>query len=202
MKLLRSLLVVALTAMVIPVLPARAQLGVYGTFNAARLNLPVDNSNSDNWAYGGGAGAYLQHGHFVFLSAGLDLRFEDLKGSSSGSGYSTSYNETAGYIGPRLAFRPHILPVQPYVEALVGAAHIQDTNNVQELTPNGILTVNTSPSETKFSYQIVGGLDYTLLPRIDWRVAEVGYGTLKAFGDSVNPISVSTGIVIRLPGIF
>jgi hypothetical protein len=86
----------------------------------------------------------------------------------------------------------------------VGAAHIEDTTNSLVGVPVGSSggSSGVQDSETKFSYQIVGGLDYTVFPRIDWRVAEISWGTLRAFGTNVNPTTVSTGIVIRLPGVF
>jgi len=202
MKPIRTLLTFVAAALVFPALPACAQLGIYGGFAAGQLTLPVGVANSSDWTYGGDVGAYLAHGHFLFFSAGVDARADILKGSSSSNPYNASYNIDSGYIGPRVGFKPHVLPIQPYVEGLVGAAHIADTNTVtfnNPVTPTEE-TSSLQQSETKFSYQIVGGLDYTIFPRVDWRVAEISYGTLKAFGANVNPTTVSTGIVIRLPG--
>jgi hypothetical protein len=178
MKLFRFLLSVLVAAAFLSAVPAKAQLGVYGNFSAAKLNVP-----NTNWIYGPGFGAYLDHGHFVFLSAGIDIR-----GQVLGSGGTTQFD--AGYIGPRLVVRPHVLPVQPYVEALAGVGHAQFGQGASQT------------STTKFSYQFVGGLDYTLLPRIDWRVAEFSYGGLSILGNSLNPKTISTGIVIRLPAVF
>jgi len=157
--------------------PAQAQLGVYGSFDAAKLNVP-----NTNWIYGPAFGAYLDHGHFGFLSAGIDARGEILGGSGS-------TRLDAGYIGPRVALRPHIVPLQPYVEGLVGAGYAQFGQGAAQT------------SATKFSYQFVGGVDFTILPRIDWRVAEFSYGGLSILNGSLNPKVLSTGIVIRLPGV-
>jgi hypothetical protein len=199
-----SFLAIVLAALVVAALPAHAQLGIYGGFAAGQLTVPVANVNSSEWAYGGNFGAYLARGHFGFFRAGLDARAEILKGSAGSSvAGSASYSEDAGYIGPRVGFRPHIVPIQPYVEGLVGAAHISDTATTVHSIPVGTTGfINPQESQTKFSYQIVAGLDYTIFPRIDWRVAEIGYGTLRAFGANVNPTTVSTGIVIRLPRVF
>ena len=55
-------------------------------------------------------------------------------------------------------------------------------------------------SATKFEYQFLGGLDFTILPRIDWRIAEFSYGGLSTFNNSsFHPKSLSSGIVLRLP---
>ena len=196
----RLLTMVVLSTLIVPALPAFAQLGLYGGFAAGQLTLPVEDTNSSEWAYGGDVGAYLAHGHFAFFTAGLDARADILKGSSSPLGFHSSYNLDAGYIGPRVGFKPHILPIQPYVEGLVGTAHLSESTNYLPIQPvaSGSSSI-PQDSETKFSYQLVGGIDYTLFPRVDWRVAEISYGTLKAFGSNVNPTTISTGIVIRLP---
>ena len=154
--------------------PANAQIGLYANFSAAKLNL----GNTD-WVYGPGFGGYIDHGHLIFLSTGLDAR-----GVILGAGQSTSFD--AGYIGPRVAFRPHVLPIKPYVEALAGVGRLS----------------TGATDTTKFSYQFVGGVDYTLIPRIDWRVAEFSYGGLSIFDTSLHPKTISTGIVVRLPGFF
>lgn len=184
MKIVRYVLFLTVGLMFVSAQDAKAQLGVYANFTAAK----VDGSNSD-WIYGPGFGGYLDHGHFVFLSTGVDVRGEIL-----GTGNSTKFD--AGYIGPRLAFRPHVLPIKPYVEGLVGVAYAQVPTTSD---PNAVQTGGTT-SATKFSYQFVGGVDYTLVPRIDWRVAEFSYGGLSILDGSIHPKTISTGIVVRLPG--
>ncbi len=155
-------------------LPARAQLGVYANFSAAKLNV-----RDTDWVYGPGFGAYIDHGHLIFLSTGIDAR-----GVLLGTGNSTQFD--AGYIGPRVAIRPHVLPIKPYVEALAGVGRF----------------ANSTADTTKFSYLFVGGVDLTVIPRVDWRVAEFSYGGLSLFDTSLHPKIISTGIVVRLPGIF
>lgn len=155
-------------------LPSRAQVGLYADFSAAKVNVP-----RSNWIYGPTFGAYFDHGHLLFLSTGLDAR-----GSILGSGVNTL---DSGLVGPRLVFRPHILPIQPYVEALIGMGRA------------GYYQGDTPTTVTKFQYQFLGGLDLTVLPRIDWRVVEFSYGGLSGLGSSFNPKTISTGLVVRLP---
>jgi hypothetical protein len=172
MKLLRPLIILSFS--LFPLL-LQAQLGVYGSFSAVKLNVPANN----NFLYGGTFGAYLDSNHLAVLNYGLDLR-----GSVTGGG-GTSFD--FGSIGPRLGVNLHVIPIHPYIEALAGVGHAGftqfDTNSV-----------------TKFEYQFVGGVDYTILPRIDWRIAEISYGGLGSLnGESFHPKSISTGIVLRLP---
>ncbi|HEY8996978.1 MAG TPA: hypothetical protein VIM60_03725, partial [Edaphobacter sp.] len=82
-----------------------AQIGVYGAVSGAHFShSPVD------LGYGGMVGAYKTIGHFI--GTGLDLR-----GTFVGrDGFH--YNTYA--IGPRISFRPRVLPITPYVEGLIG----------------------------------------------------------------------------------
>ncbi len=120
-----------LLVVIFAALTAAAQVGVYGEFGAAKLNVP-----NTNWIYGPTFGGYLDKGHFWVFSSGVDAR-----GTILGSG-ATSLD--SGLIGPRLAFRPHIVPIQPYVEALIGAGHADYGQGVAHV------------SATKFQYQFLG----------------------------------------------
>ncbi len=53
---------------------------------------------------------------------------------------------------------------------------------------------------TNFEYQILGGVDYTFLPRLDWRVVEFSYGGLAGLNNgSFHPKTISSGLVLRIP---
>ena len=54
-------------------------------------------------------------------------------------------------------------------------------------------------SNTQFEYQILVGIDYTVVPRLDWRVVEFSYGGLSTINGTLNPRTLSTGLVLRLP---
>ena len=145
-----------------------AQIGVYGTLSGASFsNAPKD------LGYGGIVGAYKTTGHVI--GTGLDLR-----GTFVGrDGFR--YNTYA--IGPRISFRPRVLPLTPYVEGLIGLANYNNGKNTS--------------SSNHFNYQILGGLDATILPHIDWRLIDVGYSSTTA-SQSIRTVTYSTGLVIRL----
>ena len=168
----------ALSLFLFSPLSGHAQLGLYGAFTAQNLGAPNVTGYS---FYGGTFGAYLASGRLAILSLGVDLRGSFAR--SSGASFDT------GSIGPRIALNTHILPIQPYVEGTVGLGHLNFTGG--------------SPvDETRFEYQLLGGLDFTILPRIDWRVAEYSYGGLSTINNyNYRPKSLSTGLVLRLPRI-
>ena len=168
----------ALSLFLFSPLSLHAQLGLYGAFTAQNLGAP---NNSGYSFYGGTFGAYLASGRLAILSLGVDLRGSFTRGAGD------SFD--SGAIGPRLALNTHILPIQPYVEGTVGLGSLN-------------LAGGSSSNGVRFEYQVLGGLDFTVLPRVDWRVAEYSYGGLSSVnGDNFHPKSLSTGIVLRLPRI-
>lgn len=159
---------------------AVAQAGIYGQVTAAKLS-----AANTSWMYGPTLGLYYDAGHGV-VALGLDARASFLgRGNTNGAGSDESLR--TGLVGVRVAVTPHVLPFKPYVEALGGF---------------GSLTVGQGAartSATHFTYQFLGGIDFTVFPRVDWRVVEFSYGRLSGLGDSFAPKTVSTGLVFRLP---
>jgi hypothetical protein len=155
-----------------------AQLGLYGAFTAQNLGGPNDNGYD---LYGGTFGGYLASGRLAILSVGIDLRGSFAR--NNGASFGT------GSIGPRIGLNTHILPIHPYVEGTIGLGHLD-------------IAGGSLGSATKFEYQVLGGLDFTILPRIDWRVAEYSYGALSTINNyNYRPKSLSTGLVLRLPRV-
>ena len=122
--------------------------------------------------YGGTFGLYSDAIHAAVVSLGFDVRGEFLTGNGQ------SLNSGLG--GLRLAAHPQVLPLKPYVEALGGVGHADTVLG----------------SSTHAEYRIAGGVDWTIFPRIDWRVVEVSGGDSTG---NVSPTVISTGIVLRLP---
>jgi hypothetical protein len=169
MKLHRPLLAVLLTLFFIGIaVRAEAQIGVYAGFSGA----PVGGSGATSSAFGPTLGVYAQSGRYISL--GGDLRGTFLA--------RNGFNYFTGAAGPRLAFRAPVLPVRPYVEGLIGVASVKDGNG--------------SASSTNLNYQILGGVDMTILPHVDWRLIEFDYSA--ASGSSVNAKIFTTGLVLRL----
>ena len=150
--------------------PAHAQLGIYAGFSGAK----VAGATSD-WAYGPLVGIYKQSGYLdSTINIGGDLRGSFI--SRNGFNYYT------GAVGPRVAFKLPILPLRPYVEGLVGVASYNSGSGTD--------------STTHFNYQVLGGLDLTLIPKLDWRVVEFDYSAVS--GQNVNAKILTTGLVLRL----
>jgi hypothetical protein len=152
---------------------AQAQTGLYAEFGGSKVDAP-----SNDWIYGPTFGLYHDFYSVPFIHVGGDLRFSIL-------GVSQTTSLISGEIGPRVSVHPRILPVMPYLEALGGIGHY-DFGAGQS-------------SNTQFEYQFLAGIDYTLIPRLDWRVVEFSYGGLSAFNGDLHPKTLSTGLVLRLP---
>jgi len=146
---------------------ARAQTGAYVQITGQSNDL-----TSNGYFWGPTFGLYHDTHSLTLLHLGADFRGSFLKNGSA------SY--TSGLGGLRASIVPHVVPIKVYGEAL-----------------GGIGVVDNGGSSTHFQYQINGGLEYTILPRIDWRAIEVAYN---GFSGNVggNPIGLSTGIVLRI----
>jgi hypothetical protein len=176
MKLLRLLILPLLS---LSPLSVHAQLGLYAGFTVQNVGTPANDSNV---FYGGTLGAYLASGRLAILNYGVDLRGTSSR--SSGDSLNT------GAIGPRVGLNFHVIPLHPYAEATVGLANL----NFRGDSPiNG----------TRFEYQLLGGLDITVLPRIDWRIVEYSYGGFSVPNSAdYHPSTFTTGLVLRLPRVF
>lgn len=163
-----------LACLVVFALPGRAQTGVYAEFSTSNLQTP-----NVGQQYGPTFGLYHEIFHPPFFRVGLDARATLL-----GSG---STKVDMGLIGPQLQIHPRVLPLMPYVEGLVGVGYVH--------LGQGFATVD----ETKLDYAGVIGVDWTILPRIDWRVVEFSSGGFAGLGTNVTPKTWSTGLVLRLP---
>jgi hypothetical protein len=120
--------------------------------------------------YGPLFGFYAQHGRP--LAIGADVR-------------ASLFNHTGAHfntiaVGPRIAIHPPVLPLKPYFEVL-----------------GGLASYGNSSTSLYFNYQFLGGVDLTILPRIDWRVIEYDYSALA--DNSANTKTLTTGVVLRLP---
>ncbi len=147
---------------------AFAQDGIYVMFTGSSLG----NSNAPN-QYGPTLGLYMDRTYGKVLSAGVDMRASFLSGDNR-----TSVN--TGLVGLRAAIRPQVLPISPYAELMIGISN----NSLGYKAQNN------------FTSQVVLGVDYTLIPHVDWRVLEWSYARVNA-PIHFNPSSLSTGVVLR-----
>ncbi len=169
MKHLLSLILLASAA----TLTSQAQIGVYAGFTTSTLDL----ANTPRFN-GGTFGAYYDNHHFPLVNLGLDLRAAVLPSDPTTS-------VTAGLVGPRLIFHLPLVPVRPYAEGLVGAAHVT--------TGGGVARYDG----TNLAAGLAVGADLRILPYIDWRVLDYSYTRLS--GPSAYQTNLTTGLVLRIP---
>jgi hypothetical protein len=194
---------------------AHAQFGVYGMFTVDRLSntasspvpLPPNStdpvftrSNSVD-PLGGTGGVY-----YNFKKAGIVTLGADVRGSimTTKRGAYENFNGPGARIysvlgGVRAEFHPPLKVLKPYVQGSVGLGRSDYglySNQSQSAAPlpNKIYS--------NFEYEGLAGLDIKLLPIMDYRVVELGYGGLDPFGTLSHnyPIKqVSMGFVFHLP---
>jgi hypothetical protein len=214
MILRKAVLLLAAVA-VITTTSSHAQVGVYGMFTVDRLSniasspVPLPpNSTAAAFArantvdpLGGTGGVY-----YDFLKLGPMKLGADLRGSilTTKRGAYINFNGPGARIysllgGVRGSFQTPVKSLKPYLQISAGLGRsdyglYSGRPASTQPVPNVIYN--------NFQYEGFAGLDIKLLPILDWRVAEFGYGGLDPFGTNSHnyPIKqVSMGFVIHLP---
>jgi opacity protein-like surface antigen len=139
--------------------------------------------------YGYDFGGYYDflHSQSGKLAAGLDVRESDL--------HANNAMLRSFLAGARVSAKPFSRPFKPYAQISLG------------------LGTTKAPSSTihisKFDYTLYAGVDYTLQKHIDFRVVEIGYGSLTTISSAdvgggntlyvpaSNQVSFSSGLVFR-----
>lgn len=206
---LRKAVLVLAAVTAVATASAHAQLGVYGEFTVDRLSniasspLPAPTTTGPNARnntadpIGGTGGVYYDFMKLGPVRLGADLRGTIL---TTKRGANVSFNDTGTRIystlgGVRAAFHTPLAPLKPYIQGSVGFA--RSDYGLSNTTSTGQVILYNN-----FEYQGLAGLDIKLLPIVDWRVAEFGYGGLNPFGTYSHnyPIKqVSMGFVFHLP---
>lgn len=167
---------------------ASAQVAVYGMGSGGYLSSvnsgigPQTLPSSSLSAYGGTFGVYDSFLHLGPIHLGGDAR-GFVQSSSNNNPYGNQLR--GGLVGARASFFSHFVPFSPYVQAEVG----------------GVATnYGTQPQRTtSLAYQVQGGLDFTIFPRIDAR-AEYGAGQIGGLysGTQQTMQQIGIGFVVRL----
>jgi len=175
-----------LLAVAIIAVPIHAQVGIYGKSDVTHFSVPSNNFESTATYYGPGAGIYYDFLHLGPVSLGADLRGDFL--------YSNGQKYRSVLGGLRLAVKVPATPIRPYVQGSVGDGGPSHSG----LNGSGTIYSN------KFQYEVLGGLDVSIFPHVEWRVAEFGYGRVSGISSGApapkgSLVFGGTGIVVRLP---
>ena len=125
---------------------------------------------NDDWHGAGTFGFYYGILHAAIFDISVDARGD------------LSTNIKSGFVGPRVAVKVPVIPIKPYGEFIFGVSTYS--------TPAHL------PIPNDFAYRYVLGLDTTILPHIDWRVADFSYA-LNNSANGTHAKTLSSGLVIR-----
>jgi hypothetical protein len=119
------------------------------------------------------------------MAVGFDVRESDLHANNA---LLRSF-----LVGARVSGHPFKHPIKPYAQISIGYGTTKAPDS----------TVHVS----KFDYMLYGGVDYTLARHVDFRVLELGYGSLTTVSSATvggtlnipasNQVSFSSGLVFR-----
>jgi hypothetical protein len=137
--------------------------------------------------YGANIGGYVNFFHAPKFDAGIDIRDSIV---SSNNAHLNSF-----LVGARFIAKPIAESFKPYLQVSVGAGSSKPPTSTVHLT--------------RLQYGIYGGVDYTLAKHVDFRMVEVGYGSVSTvnsgnFNGAITfpasrLFSISTGLVFRIP---
>jgi hypothetical protein len=175
---------------------AHAQTGLYFNPIVSRVSNSTPDTgpfaflgqNTTSRIFGGvDFGGYYEFFHGPMFDVSVDVR------DAIQHGNSASLNSFL--VGPRVAFKPVNFGLKPYVQLSVGAGR-----TVSPLSPVHI---------TKLEYDVFAGIDKPLSKHVDFRVIEIGYGSVTTVSSSIygGPVPIpaarllnfSTGFVFRVP---
>ncbi len=161
---------------------AQIQYGMYGEASGGSLRF-----QQTPHIYGGTFGFFAVKRPGP-VDIGADFR-GGILGRGSYRGPNTNTFLDMGQVGVRVSAAPGVLAysLQPYGEVLTGLGYWQGGVGVLRQYSNHLLT------------QFVAGLDYNATSRLGWRVAEFSYGVLGATPGHIDPMMLSTGIVVHIP---
>ena len=150
----------------------------------------LQNRYTNFWASGIGGGVTLGLVPVGPIRFGLDLRGSTKPGTTGA--------DTA-MLGFKLAVKPPLLPIKPYIQASGGYVATR-TVNVSTTSITSTQTVGGTFTNHYAGWEILGGLDMPLAPFVDLRLVEVGGGA--AYGVTNNPPSISmfsinSGLVVH-----
>jgi hypothetical protein len=174
---------------------AQAQIGIYTTPVFSRISNSTPDSgdfaflgpNTTSLVFAGfGLGAYDDLYHSGNLEAGLDLRGNILRKNGA--------QLNSLLFGGRVAYKPTERPnIKPYFQVGIGVGSSKAATNPVHIS--------------KLEYNVAAGVDYSFASHVDFRVIEIGYGSVQTIStgavDQVGPVSnsqlvnFSTGLVFR-----
>jgi Outer membrane protein beta-barrel domain len=177
---------------------ARAQIGFYINPVANHITISTPDSGpfaflgqdqTSRWFGGVDIGGYYDFFNMadstVGLKAGLDIRDVIVHGGNAGL--------NSFLVSPRISVKPFKMPLRPYIMPSIGAGSSHSPNNDLHIT--------------RFQYAISAGADYTIAKHVDFRVIEIGYGSVSTVSSgtvgatasipSANVLNISSGLVFR-----
>jgi hypothetical protein len=126
--------------------------------------------SNDDWHGAGTFGFYYGILHAAIFDISVDARGD------------LSTNIKSGFVGPRVAVKVPVIPIKPYGEFIFGVSTYSSPAHL--------------PISNDFAYRYVLGLDTTILPHLDWRVADFSYA-LNNSANGSHAKTLSSGLVIR-----
>ncbi len=186
---------------------AHAQLAAYGTVSVRRMtSIPYTQGTQSytNGSYdpvGGTFGLYYDWRTFGPVRLGVDARGSIANSTKGAYTATVAGGHLASVLGGvRASFHVPLVPLKPYVQGSVGFARTNfGTDYNSSLATSGVSNTTGILLSNHVEYDAFAGADLSILPFIDFRVVELGYGAVQGHSHTYPVESLSTGIVFHFP---
>jgi hypothetical protein len=176
---------------------ANAQVGVY--LNPVVTHIGISTPDSGPYAFlgenttgrffgGVDFGGYWDFYHQPGYALGVDIRDTTVHGNNAGLNTFS--------VAGRIAGNPVKYGLRPYAQLAIGSGRSKSEESIIHVT--------------KFEWGIFAGVDYPLGKHVDFRVVELGYGTVTTISSEIersntsipgaNLFNISSGLVFRFGG--
>jgi len=175
----------AILFLLAPALPAQV-LSAYITYSpihASSVQTGVVGGQTQStsfWASGVGGGLTLNILPLHLINLRLDLRGSTAPGTPGA---------TTGLAGIKLSVHPPLLRLRPYIQASGGYLGTRSVN----VTPGA---AGSTFSHHDGAWEILGGIDYPVMPFIDFRAIEFGGGRA-VISNGPSFFTINTGLVVH-----
>ncbi len=179
---------------------ARAQTSVYGTVSVEHvtgiqcLQTICGSGDGTTNPLGGFGGGWYDFHSIGPVRLGIDVRAGSTVGNKNAATYFNTARPRVFSVlgGVRASLGTPIFHLHPYVEGAVGLAKSNVT--IPEDATTGQVVYHSG-----IQYRGFAGVDLPLLPALDFRVVELGAGSLRNLGNNYPIESISSGLVLHLP---
>ena len=176
---------------------AQAQLSAYGTVTVRRMTGvtytqgTITHTDGTFDPVGATGGLFYDFRTIGPVRLGIDARGSFVNSNQGSNPFTKGSGGRiyTGLAGVRASFHTPFAPLKPYVQGSAGFS----------ASDYGVPAAGKVVLSSNVEYGAFAGLDIAILPVVDFRLVELGYGALQGNSHTYPVGTISTGLVFHLP---